>query len=296
MDGESEYYLQKYIDKLFAKGLATSTIKTYSGVIEEFLNNSETIFVTKDAQLTFLEKQRENIALRTLYKKVNILKNFFEYIIIEFELKLSNPFDSAKMKLPPDKNVKVLYQKEIEDIYNEFGNKINSLELFFFDIFYSTGIRLSELVNLEILNVDLKNHFILVCGKGEKERFVPYPESLDKHLFMYLKVRKAIIEFFNQAHSYFFIDFNTGKQISKSFVYRQIVTIGNKVGRKLNPHLLRHSYATHLLENGCDLRYIQELLGHVSIQTTQRYTKVQIEEKKKTIKLFHPREQKLMSM
>ncbi|EFU7333757.1 hypothetical protein HTY68_002901, partial [Listeria monocytogenes] len=87
MDGESEYYLQKYIDKLFAKGLATSTIKTYSGVIEEFLNNSETIFVTKDAQLTFLEKQRENIALRTLYKKVNILKNFFEYIIIEFELK-----------------------------------------------------------------------------------------------------------------------------------------------------------------------------------------------------------------
>ncbi|WP_270994229.1 tyrosine-type recombinase/integrase [Listeria seeligeri] len=296
MDGESEYYLQKYIDKLLAKGLATSTIKTYSGVIEEFLNNSETIFVTKDAQLTFLEKQRENIALRTLYKKVNILKNFFEYIIVEFELKLSNPFDSAKMKLPPEKNVKVLYQKEIEDIYNEFGNKINSLELFFFDIFYSTGIRLSELVNLEILNVDLKNHFILVCGKGEKERFVPYPESLDKHLFMYLKVRKAIIEFFNQAHSYFFIDFNTGKQISKSFVYHQIVMIGNKVGRKLNPHLLRHSYATHLLENGCDLRYIQELLGHVSIQTTQRYTKVQIEEKKKTIKLFHPREQKLMSM
>ncbi|WP_041176861.1 tyrosine-type recombinase/integrase [Listeria monocytogenes] len=297
MDGKSEFYLQKYIDNLFGRGLASTTIETYEGVIEEFLKYTQTIFVTKKIYRAYLEKQQQNIAMRTLYKKVNILKNFFEYIIIEFELKLSNPFDSAKMKLPPEKNVKVLYQKEIEDIYyNEFGNKINSLELFFFDIFYSTGIRLSELVNLEILNVDLKNHFILVCGKGDKERFVPYPESLDKHLFMYLKVRKAIIEFFNQAHSYFFIDFNTGKQISKSFVYHQIVMIGNKVGRKLNPHLLRHSYATHLLENGCDLRYIQELLGHVSIQTTQRYTKIQIEEKKKTIKLFHPREQKLMSM
>ncbi|MBC1506308.1 tyrosine-type recombinase/integrase [Listeria sp. FSL L7-1509] len=290
---ETEYYLQKYIDKLSEKNLSVTTIETYSGVIEEFLSYAETIFITKECKMLYLEKQRRVVSSRTLYKKVNILKNFFEYVITEFDLKINNFFKSGFVKLPPEKNVKVLYQEEVETIYSEYGNSINSMEMLFFDVFYSTGIRLSELVNLKILNIDLENRFLLVCGKGNKERVVPFPKSLDKQFYMYFKVRKAIIEFFEQNHSYFFIDFNTGKQINKSFVYHQIVTIGDKIGRKLNPHLLRHSYATHMLENGCDLRYIQELLGHVSIQTTQRYTKVQIEQKKKTIKLFHPREQKL---
>ncbi|EIY6893215.1 tyrosine-type recombinase/integrase [Listeria seeligeri] len=293
MELEIEYYIEKYNDELLSKGLAVSTIENYIGIIREFLVFSKTVLVTKEIKEGYLSKQIKKVEKRTLYKKNNVIKKFYEYIISEFNLEIDNFFDSEKMKLPPQKNVKVLYQKEIEDIYNEFGNKINSLEMLFFDVLYSTGIRLSELVNLEVLNFDFENRFILISGKGNKERIVPYPKSLDKQFYMYFRVRKAIMEFFDQSHSYYFIDFNSGRQISKKFVYHQIVSTGNKIGRKLNPHLLRHSYATHLLENGCDLRYIQELLGHSSIQTTQRYTKVQIEQKKKTIKLFHPREQKL---
>lgn len=148
---------------------------------------------------------------------------------------------------------------------------------------------MAEIINLNIYDFDFENRVITVIGKGNKERIVIYNELLENTMLSYLKARQAVMKFHRKSHSYFLIDFNTGDRLKSAKVYNEIVRIGNIVHRRIHPHMLRHSFATHLLENGCDLRYIQELLGHSSVSTTQIYTKVQLKQKQNTILKFHPR-------
>lgn len=282
--------LESYLEVLIAKELAKRTIENYSHVIKEFFSYTKTIRIDKKIKSIYLVDQRNNVGRRTLYGKINILKNFYTFINSQIDRTIENLFLDIPLKVPPSKNVKVLYQHDIENIYNELSKSEKySLENLFFDVLYTTGLRISELTNLKVLDIDMGEQLILVAGKGNKERIVIYPEKLNAQLYMYLKARKYVMDFYNIRHDYVFIDFNNGNKITKNFVYNQIVSLGKKTGYKLKPHLLRHSYATHLLENGCDLRYIQELLGHSSVQTTQRYTKVQIERKKAVINAYHPR-------
>ncbi|MBC1284859.1 tyrosine-type recombinase/integrase [Listeria booriae] len=282
-------YLDAYIEFLYAKNIADSTIISYSSIIEEFFRYTDSIVITKKIKNDFLMKQ-QNFRPRTIYRKMNILKNFYTFISGVLNENIENYFIDFDLKLPSEKNAKVLYQEEIENIFEIISkDEIYSLENLFFELLYVTGMRISELKNVKILDIDLENTMILVQGKGGKERIVVYPESLNVRLYTYLKARKYILDFFEIQHNYVFIDFGTGKQISKNSIYNNVVSLGIRTGYKLKPHLLRHSFATHLLENGCDLRYIQELLGHSSVQTTTRYTKVQIEHKKELMKTCHPR-------
>ncbi|MBC2294722.1 tyrosine-type recombinase/integrase [Listeria booriae] len=282
-------YLDAYIEFLYAKNIADSTIISYSSIIEEFFRYTDSIVITKKIKNDFLMKQ-QNFRPRTIYRKMNILKNFYTFISGVLNENIENYFVDFDLKLPSEKNAKVLYQEEIENIFEIISkDEIYSLENLFFELLYVTGMRISELKNVKILDIDLENTMILVQGKGGKERIVVYPESLNVRLYTYLKARKYILDFFEIQHNYVFIDFGTGKQISKNSIYNNVVSLGIRTGYKLKPHLLRHSFATHLLENGCDLRYIQELLGHSSVQTTTRYTRVQIEHKKELMKTCHPR-------
>ncbi|HDA9555489.1 TPA: tyrosine-type recombinase/integrase, partial [Listeria innocua] len=160
---------------------------------------------------------------------------------------------------------------------------------FLFDFLFSTGIRVSELSSIKINLIDLEKKTIIITGKGNKERIVFYNAKLEQKLIRFLKVRHQIMEFNREYHSFLFIKLATGKPVTNNFVYYEIVKIGKLYNIHLHPHTLRHSFATNLLENGCDLRYIQEFLGHSSILTTQRYTHLQLKNKTNTIMKHHPR-------
>ncbi|MBC2138014.1 tyrosine-type recombinase/integrase [Listeria innocua] len=290
---EETFLLRKYKDYLFSTHLTQGTIeKNLSVITRELLNKITNIELTQLEYRNIIIDMRKRLSSNTMYYYVNILKRFYDFMI---NLKLIsinvNPFSTTKIKVTSNSSMEVLYEKEILDIYKIFkdGCKTTGYQEFLFDFLYSTGVRVAEFENLNIYDIDFENRVIRICGKGNKERIVVYNETLEINLLAYLKARQAIMNFHRRHHSFFLIDFNTGDRLKYAKIYTEIVQVGKIVHRKIHPHTLRHSYATHLLENGCDLRYIQELLGHSSVSTTQRYTRVQLKHKQDIIMRFHPR-------
>ncbi|EAG3410090.1 tyrosine-type recombinase/integrase [Listeria seeligeri] len=284
--------LIKYRDYLYSKQLAIGTIDNNISVINrELFDKVAKIDITKFEYREILRSMRKRLSKNTMYTYVNVIKRFYNFLIDFKYFNGENLFSTAIVKISASKTMDVLYEKEILDIYKIFksGNKTTGYQEFLFDFLYSTGIRLAELENLNIYDFDFQSRVISIVGKGNKERIVVYNESLEYTMLSYLKARQAIMKFHRKNHSYFLIDFNTGERLKSARVYSEITKIGNIVHRKIHPHTLRHSFATHMLENGCDLRYIQELLGHSSVSTTQIYTKVQLKHKQNTILKFHPR-------
>ncbi|MBC1723782.1 tyrosine-type recombinase/integrase [Listeria seeligeri] len=289
---EDSPLLMKYRDYLFSRQLSVGTIDNNISIIErELFAKIVKIEITKFEYRKILSDMRNRLSKNTMYTYVNIIKRFYNFLI-DFKLfNGENLFLSAFVKVSASKSMDVLYEKEVLDIYKifEVGNKTTGYQEFLFDFLYSTGVRLAEIINLNIYDFDFENRVITVIGKGNKERIVIYNELLENTMLSYLKARQAVMKFHRKSHSYFLIDFNTGDRLKSAKVYNEIVRVGNIVHRRIHPHMLRHSFATHLLENGCDLRYIQELLGHSSVSTTQIYTKVQLKQKQNTILKFHPR-------
>ncbi|EHO5109435.1 tyrosine-type recombinase/integrase [Listeria monocytogenes] len=289
---EKANLLRHYRNHLFSKNLTERTIENNLSIItRELFEKVTTLEISKIEYRKILEDMRKRLSVNTLYNYVNILKRFYNYLIDYKLVNTENYFETVSMKISESTQMNVLYEQEIINIYKMFenGNEVTGYQEFLFDFLYSTGIRLKEFEMLNIYDFDFENRVITVSGKGNKERIVVYNKSLEKNLLSYLKARQAVMMFHRRHHSYFLIDFNNGERLKSAKIYTEIVQIGKIVHRKIHPHMLRHSYATHLLENGCDLRYIQELLGHSNVTTTQRYTRVQLKQRQSTIAKFHPR-------
>ncbi|EAE6173304.1 hypothetical protein E4P26_04230 [Listeria monocytogenes] len=288
-----DYQLGKYIEFMEYRSLSVKTIASNKRIIERFLiDEFGTFEITKKQTRDLIIRLKNKLARSTVYSYVNILKGFYDFLNDFNYIKIENPFSKVQIKLVLNKAVKVLYDTEINEIYDYLKlNKggLSKYHLFLFDLFFSTGIRLSEAVNLKVLNFDFERRMINVVGKGNKERIVVYGEKFNNNLMSYIKARDIMMEFNEKYHSNFLIDLSNGEPITTSKVYTMITEIGKQRGINLYPHMLRHSFATSLLENGCDIRYVQELLGHRSVQTTQLYTKVQFKQKQKVISNFHPR-------
>lgn len=232
--------------------------------------------------------KQNNLSNKSINRTISSLKGFYKFLLIE-KISNKNPMeyiDTPKMS----KNIpSVLSKEEVNKLLEiELINKFSYRNKAMIELMYATGLRVSELVNLKLNDIDLQENILKTMGKGNKERLVPIGEYATSIVIQYL--HKARPLFLKNKHSDYLFVTNKGTNMSREQFYRILQNIAKKKGitTHFSPHTLRHSFATHLLDNGADLRSIQEMLGHANISSTQIYTHVSKESLKKDYKNYHP--------
>lgn len=271
-------YLSEYLEYLeVEKGLAQNTLEAYRRDLTSFLDFCKLRKVSDIADIertdlnSFILKLREdNYNPTSVMRKIASLRGFFKWFCAN-EYGTKNPAQTLEQPKLPKHLPKVMTIEELNQILN---TNLTEEETLIVELLYGCGLRVSELVNLQLNNIDIKSKYIQCYGKGSKERIVPFGEKAKAALKKYLKVRDLIIlknKLVDNKILFLKVD---GKQITRQDVYNFIKKQGEKIHKHISPHTLRHSFATHLLENGADLRVVQELLGHSDVSTTQLYTHI----------------------
>lgn len=287
-------YIIDYLNYLIIdKKYSINTKNRYKQVLNDFHNyigKKNVITVNEDDISNYIANLNiNNLNANSINNVITILRNFFKYLIRENVID-KNPLEyihNLKItKLLPKYlsigEIKLLLEINIESNI-DFRNKT------MIELLYATGIRVSELINLKLNDIDIYMAILKTMGKGSKERIVPIGEIALYYIKEYInKYRPLLLK--NISSEYLFINNKTKTKITREQFYRIINKVAKKQGiiKKISPHTLRHSFATHLLDRGADLRIIQELLGHSSITTTQIYTHTSKEMLKKSYKNFHP--------
>ena len=260
------------------KGVSRTTIENYKEDLKLFLDHFSDTKTTDDLMIQqiaeFIQKEGEdNKAASTILRRYSCLKNFFTFLVGEGLIEADIPeFEKPKKdkKLPlvvSNEDVEALL--EAPDMTKESGQRDRAM----LEVMYATGLRVSELINLQFKNVDFPGKVITVFGKGNKQRSVPVSSFALEYLSKYIDgVRKK-----NPGHAsnYLFLN-KQGHSVSRIYCFKQVKHYAMAAGidDAISPHTLRHCFATHLLENGAELRAVQEMLGHSKISTTQVYTQV----------------------
>lgn len=258
------------------RGLSLNTINAYRRDLMafcEFLSQEEiedeNAIERKHLNLYVKHIRSQGAKPSTAIRKEASLRGWFEWLYVNGIIK-SNPALNLENPKLVSKLPQVLTVSEVLSILKE---KMSVTELAIFELLYSTGIRVSELTSLKLKDIDLNGKYLRCFGKGSKERLVPFGKKAHKAIVKYLKERDFLIKKFNLKSQNLFIT-DTGRNLTRQDVYVFIRKITEKTGKKCSPHTLRHTFATHLLENGADLRVVQELLGHADVSTTQLYTHI----------------------
>ena len=224
---------------------------------------------------------------RSIARKISSLKSFFKYLYRRKLIKI-NPSSGTVFPKLPKKLPYYITESEIKNLLEDKKSRdMSMIEKAIIELFYSTGIRLNELINLKINDINFIKKTVLVMGKGNKERIVPFGNHALKAINDYLEIRNITNK---QNSEIFFLD-NKGNKLYPVKVNRLVKKYLGKVteSRKKSPHILRHTFATHLIDNGADIRAVKELLGHESLSTTQIYTHISPEKLKKVYKQAHPK-------
>ena len=233
----------------------------------------------------------QGISNASINRKISSLKSFYKFL-----LKIKQIESSPLLKHKALKTPKILQipfsEKELDNVLHniEYKNDFEGIrDKLIIDLFYTTGIRRTELINLKIHNFNLLNNTIKVLGKRNKERIIPIVPIVSEQAHLYIKERSKIEV---KDSEYFFLMLK-GVKLNDSFVYRLINYYFSNVSEKVkkSPHILRHTFATHMLNNGADLNSVKELLGHSSLASTQIYTHSSLAELKKVYENAHPRNQ-----
>jgi integrase/recombinase XerC len=232
----------------------------------------------------------QNISNVSVNRKMASLKAYYKFLLKTKQIELNPMLKHKALKTP--KIVQIPFsEKELTELMEEVSDPVGFEEIrdkLIVEMFYATGIRRAELINLKINNVDLSSNVIKVLGKRNKERIIPVLPVLLRQFNSYLNERALVDNIVDGE--YFFIS-KKGLKLSESFVYRLINSYFSRVSEKVkkSPHVLRHTFATHLLNNGADLNSVKELLGHSSLASTQVYTHNSLAELKKVYSDAHPR-------
>ncbi|AWI12759.1 hypothetical protein B4064_0498 [Caldibacillus thermoamylovorans] len=293
-------YLKDFLHYLIVeKGLAENTIQSYRRDISAYL-----IFIEKKLQITDINHvtrvhimqflsclKDEGKSARTIARHIASIRSFHHFLILD-KIVDHDPTVHIETPHPELKLPKVLNTDEVDTLLNtpDLTTTLGLRDKAMLELMYATGMRVSELVNLNINDVHLSLGFVRCLGKGNKERIIPIGKMATEALKEYLeKARPKLINQKNKTDSLFMN--HHGQRLSRQGFWKILKQMAVKAGieKELTPHTLRHSFATHLLENGADLRSVQELLGHSDISTTQIYTHVTKTRLKDVYNQFHPR-------
>lgn len=255
--------------------------------------DEEMLQVSRQQLIAYLVRlKQEGRAASTVARKLASIKAFYRFLTAERYIR-RNPAEvleaaSRGLHLP-----KVLSVLEVERLLDEpnLGTLDGYRDKTMLELLYATGMRVSELVNVPMKNVDMKMQYIIVMGKGSKERMLPLGRTALHYLEHYLSVvRPQLLHGKPDAAAELFVT-GWGGPMTRERFYEIIVAYGKSAGisKRVTPHMLRHSFATHLLNNGTDLRIVQELLGHADISTTQIYTHLDVERLREVYDKTHPR-------
>ncbi|MGD0723959.1 MAG: site-specific tyrosine recombinase XerD [Spirochaetia bacterium] len=276
------------------RGLSPTTVATYASEargFEAFLarcGREATQADVRDVEAYMTERRVNNIDSRTLAKAASAIRSFYRFLVLEGRME-TNP---ARLVDAPRVTMRIpryLQEEEIQKLLDacEPGQPLGIRDRALFELIYSCGLRVSEAVGLTVERVSMPEGALRVMGKGSRERMVPLGERARNQLALYLSSARPGLAGRAPANELFLG--RGGRKLSRKTVWKTFKRLAVRAGLDAKVHTLRHSFATHLLQGGADLRSVQELLGHADIGTTQIYTHVSQEVLKRTHEEFHPR-------
>ena len=297
---EENKELVEYLEYLkYQKNYSDYTIKSYKDDVLEYLNylNREALNFKKveysDIRFYLMylkdEKKDDNSSIN---RKLSSLRGFYKFMANEGIVK-SNVFSLVNGPKKSKKLPRYFEYNELEELFKvpDTRNPLGQRDLLLLEMLYATGVRVGELVSIKVKDIDLNNRNILILGKGNKERFVQFGEYCEDILKEYLKDGRKVLN--SKDSEYLFLNNNGGELTERGvrFILDKLIK-QTGINKNISPHMIRHSFATHLLNEGCDLLTVQKLLGHESIKATQIYTHVTTDRLKEVYYQSFPRAKK----
>ena len=280
------------------RGLSQNSISNYTmdlqklaGYLEEHAIDDRPTGIGRNTVQQFIYDIAKTVNPRTQARIISGLKGFFNYLVFE-DYRDDNPMDLIETPKIGRKLPDTLSEDEINqlitaiDLSKPEGERNRAI----LETLYGCGLRVSELINLKLSDLYFDEDFIMVTGKGNKQRFVPISEINQKYINIYRKEVRVHLHIQKEHEDFVFLN-RRGKQLTRAMIFTIVKRLAEAIGLKksISPHTFRHSFATHLLENGADLRAIQQMLGHESITTTEVYMHVNRSHLANILKAFHPR-------
>ena len=288
--------IDRYLEYInIEKRYSPNTIISYRKDLEDFakfLLDTESIENLQKADKKMVRNfiihlNNQKLSKRSINRKISTLKSFYNFLLRISEIKISPLEGISMLKFYAEKQIPFSEEEMKHLLLILEEAQVELLDKLIIEVLYQTGMRRAELCNLPLENVNFSRNEIVVIGKGNKERIVPISPDLSKVLkIYYLEHRKPTAE----AERYFFVS-SKGKKITEKFVYLMVTSYLSQVSlkEKKSPHILRHSFATHVLNGGAEISKVKKIMGHASLASTQVYTNANIEQLKKVFRAAHPR-------